>query len=269
MRDYIKSIVNKKLSADDNLNRVREYIQAYFLYIIYRKKYYQDMVFTGGTALRFIYQIRRFSEDIDFSLSAKVKQIDFNEMMRDIAREFKLAGYAIEIKTKTQAAVNSALLKFSGILFETGLSPLKDEKLLIKVEVDSRPPAGGIEAHTMITAPFMFYILHYDLASLFAGKVHALLCREYVKGRDWYDLIWYLSKFKNIEPNFIMLNNAMVQTCEKPVQFTQENWKTEIIKVVKTLDWVKVRNDVRRFLEEPDEIELLMPETFINLLESK
>ena len=269
MRDYIKSIVNKKLSADDNLNRVREYIQAYFLYIIYRKKYYQDMVFTGGTALRFIYQIRRFSEDIDFSLSAKAKQIDFNEMMRDIAQEFKLAGYAIEIKTKTQLAVNSALLKFSGILFETGLSPLKDEKLLIKVEVDSRPPAGGIEAHTMITAPFMFYILHYDLASLFAGKVHALLCREYVKGRDWYDLIWYLSKFKNIEPNFIMSNNAIVQTCEKPVKFTQENWKAEIVKVVKTLDWVKVRNDVRRFLEEPNEIELLMPETFINLLESK
>lgn len=269
MRDYIKSIVNKKLSADDNLNHIREYIQAYFLYVIYRKKYYQDMVFTGGTALRFIYQIRRFSEDIDFSLSAKVKQIDFNGMMRDIAEEFKRAGYAVEIKTKTRLAVNSALLKFSGLLFETGLSPLKDEKLLIKVEVDARPPAGGVEAHTMIAAPFMFYILHYDLASLFAGKVHALLCREYVKGRDWYDLIWYLSKFKSIEPNFIMLNNAMAQTCEKPVQFTQENWKVEIIKVVKTLDWVKVRNDVRRFLEELNELDLLTPETFINLLELK
>lgn len=269
MRDTVKSIVNKKLSAEDNLNRVREYIQAYFLYVIYRKKYYQGMVFTGGTALRFIYRIRRFSEDIDFSLSAKFKQIDFNAMMRDIAREFKQAGYAIEIKTKTQVSVNSAMLKFSGILFETGLSPLKDEKLLIKVELDSRPPAGGVEAHTMVATPFMFYILHYDLASLFAGKVHALLCREYVKGRDWYDLIWYLSKFKSIEPNLIMLNNAMAQTSEKPVPFTRENWKAEIVKVVKTLDWAKVKNDVRRFLEEPDELELLAPETFINLLEEK
>lgn len=269
MRDYIKSIVNKKLSADDNLNRIREYIQAYFLYIIYRKKYYQDMVFTGGTALRFIYQIRRFSEDIDFSLSNRVKQIDFNAMMQDIAQEFKQAGYAIEIKAKTQRAVNSALLKFSGILFETGLSPLKDEKFLIKVEIDSRPPAGGVEAHTMISAPFMFYMLHYDLKSLFAGKVHALLCREYTKGRDWYDLMWYLAKFKGIEPNYVMLNNAMAQTFKEPVKFTQDNWKAEIKKVIKNLDWVKVRNDVGRFLEDPGDIKLLASETFINLLGSE
>lgn len=267
MRDYIKSIVNKKLSVDNNLNRIREYIQAYFLYVIYRKKYYQDMVFTGGTALRFVYQIRRFSEDIDFSLSAKAKQIDFNAMMHSIAQEFNQAGYAIEIKTKTHLAVNSALLKFSGIMFETGISPLKDEKFLIKVEIDSHPPAGGIEAHTMVSTPFMFYMLHYDLKSLFAGKVHALLCREYTKGRDWYDLMWYLSKFKGIEPNYIMLNNAMAQTSKDPVMINQENWKTEIKKVVGTLDWKKVRSDVERFLEDPDDIKLLAPETFIKLLD--
>ena len=269
MRDYIKSIISKKASADDNLNHIREYIQAYFLYVIYRKKYYQDLVFTGGTALRFVYQIRRFSEDIDFSLSSKVKQIDFNAMMQDIAQELKQAGYAVEIKTKTRLAVNSAMLKFSGILFETGLSPLRDEKFLIKVEIDSRPPVGGSQAHTMVATPFMFYILHYDLKSLFAGKVHALLCREYTKGRDWYDLMWYLSKFKDIEPNYTMLNNAMAQTFKEPLKFTQDNWKAEIKKVVKTLDWEKVRNDVGRFLEDQNELELLVPETFINLLDSK
>jgi len=267
MRDYIKSIVNKKLSVDNNLNLIREYIQAYFLYVIYRKKYYQDMVFTGGTALRFVYQIRRFSEDIDFSLSARVKQIDFNAMMHGIAQEFNQAGYTVEIKTTAHLTVNSALLKFPGIIFEAGLSPLKDEKFLIKVEIDSHPPAGGIEAHTMVSTPFMFYMLHYDLKSLFAGKVHALLCREYTKGRDWYDLMWYLSKFKGIEPNFIMLNNAMAQTSKNPTLLNQENWKTEIKKVVKTLDWAKVRNDVARFLEDSGDIKLLTPETFIRLLD--
>ena len=268
MRDYIKSIVDKKLSVDDNLNLIREYIQAYFLYVIYRKKYYQDIVFTGGTALRFVYRIKRFSEDIDFSLSARVTQIDFNLMMSDIAREFKQAGYAVEIKAKTRLTVNSAFLKFSGIMFETGLSPLKDEKFLIKVEIDSHPPAGGIEAHTMVSTPFMFYLLHYDLKSLFAGKVHALLCREYTKGRDWYDLMWYLSKFKDIEPNYIMLNNAMAQTSQNPTLINQGNWKTEIKRVLRTLDWVKVRNDVKRFLEDPAELELLTPETLINLVDS-
>lgn len=266
MKDYIKSIVDKKISADDNLNRIREYIQGYFLYVIYRKKYYQDMVFTGGTALRFIYRIRRFSEDIDFSLSSKAKQIDFNEMVRDVAREFEQAGYALEAKVKTHLTVNSALLKFSGILFETGLSPLRDEKILIKVEIDSRPPAGGVEASTLVNYPFMFYIQHYDLKSLFAGKVHALLCRQHTKGRDWYDLMWYLSKFDNIEPNYIMLNNAMAQTNKEAVKFTSDNWKKEIMKAVNILDWDKVKNDVKRFLEDQNELELFTKETFLKLL---
>jgi len=266
MRDYIKSIVSKKASADDNLNRVREYIQAYFLYILYRKRHYQDLVFTGGTALRFIYKIRRFSEDIDFCLASKARGFDFKALMHDVFQEFKQAGYELEIKAKAERNVKSALLKFSGILFETGLSPLKSEKFLIKVEVDSLPPAGGVEAHTMVNSPFMFYLLHYDINSLFAGKVHALLCRAYTKGRDWYDLMWYLSRFKDIEPNYVMLNNAMAQTGKYPVRLTRENWKSEIRKVVKTLDWEKVRNDVGRFLEDQDELKLLVPETFVNLL---
>jgi hypothetical protein len=78
--------------------------------------------------------------------------------------------------------------------------------------------------------------------------------------------MWYLSKFKGIEPNFIMLNNAMAQTSKDPVQLTQDNWKAEINKVVKTLDWAKVKNDVGRFLEDSTDLRLLTPETFTNLL---
>ncbi|MFH0807624.1 MAG: nucleotidyl transferase AbiEii/AbiGii toxin family protein [Elusimicrobiota bacterium] len=266
MKDYIKSIVNKKKSPGDNLNHVREYIQAYFLYVIYRKKYYQDMVFTGGTALRFIHQIRRFSEDIDFSLSSRAKQFDFSGIMQDVSYEFKLAGYEIEIKTKLRLAVHSALLKFSGILFETGLSPLKDEKLLIKVEIDSRPPAGGIEAHTMVSSPFTFYMLHYDLPSLFAGKIHAVLCREYAKGRDWYDLLWYLGKFKELEPNFTMLNNAMAQTEKNPNTLDSRNWKPALKKAAQNTDFAQVKQDVGRFLERPEEVEFLELKTFEELL---
>jgi len=268
MRDYIKSIVNKKKSPDDNLNRVREYIQAYFLYVIYRKKFYQDMVFTGGTALRFIHQIRRFSEDLDFSLSSRVKQLDFDGMMQDVAHEFKLAGYEIEIKTKLRLAVHSALMKFSGILFETGLSPLKDEKLLIKVEIDTRPPAGGIEANTMVSNPFTFYMLHYDLPSLFAGKIHAILCREYTKGRDWFDLLWYLGNFKELEPNFTMLNNALVQTEKEPITLDSKTWKLALNKAARKADFAQVRQDVARFLERPEEVEFLELKTFESLLKA-
>ncbi len=267
MRDYLKSVIDVNLTQNQNLNRVREYLQAYFLNIIYKNKFYQNLVFTGGTALRFIYKIRRFSEDVDFSLSAKAKNYNFTDIMKSILREFKLAGYDLEIKYDDSRTVHSALLKFSKILFETGLSPLKSQKIAIKVEVDSRPPRGGIEVSSVYNSNFMFYMRHYDLVSLFAGKAHALLCREYAKGRDWYDFLWYLTKFKGLEPNFVMLNNAMAQTFRRPVKLTAGNWKTEIKKVVKVLDWVKVRNDARPFLEDSGELNLLEPKTFVSLLE--
>lgn len=266
MRDYIKSIIDANLTQNQNLNRIREYLQAYFLHIIYKNKFYQNLVFTGGTALRFIYKIRRFSEDLDFSLSIKAKNYNFTDMVKNILQEFKLAGYNLEIKYDDSRTVHSVLLKFSGILFETGLSPLKGQKIVIKVEVDSNPPLGGIEISSVYNSNFMFYMMHYDLASLFAGKVHALLRREYTKGRDWYDLLWYLTKFKGLEPNFIMLNNAMALDTRKSVKFNVGNWKAEIKKTVETLDWVKVRNDISQFLENNSELNLLESKTFVNLL---
>lgn len=268
MKDYIKSIIDGNLPYNDNLNRLREYLQAYLMRVLYKKKFYSNLVFTGGTALRFIYKLRRFSEDIDFSLSAKAKGYDFAGMIKDIQNEFKLSGYNLEIKYAASATVHSALLKFSDILFETGLSPLKSQKIIIKVEIDSNPPMGGVEDVDVYNSTFMFYVLHYDLPSLFAGKVHALLCRKYTKGRDWYDLLWYLTKFKSLEPNYIMLNNAMEQTSQEPIKIDSQNWKSEIKKVARALDWEKVRNDVSRFLEEPSEIRLLEVETFFRLLEN-
>jgi len=267
MKDYIKSVINPKLNLNDNLNMVREYLQAYFLYVVYKTKLYQNLVFTGGTALRFIYKIRRFSEDIDFSLSAKAKGYDFNDMVRHVQQEFRLAGYDLEIKSNSEQTVHKAFLKFSGILYETGLSKLKSQKIMIKVEIDSNPPKGGIEENTTYNSTFTFYMLHYSLESLFAGKVNALLCREYTKGRDWYDLMWYLTKFKGIEPNYIMLNNGMAQARKETILMNRENWKEEIKKVVTALDWAKVKNDVGRFLEDQTDLELLTPQVFTKLLE--
>ncbi len=266
MRDYIKSIVDKNLTQNDNFNRVREYIQSYLLYVIYKKKFFQNLVFTGGTVLRFVHKIRRFSEDIDFSLSANAKNYDFNEMIKGILYEFKLAGYDIDIKHNSERAVHSALLKFSGILFEAGLSPLKSQKIAIKLEIDTNPPKGGKEESSVYNVLFNFYMFHYDLASLLAGKVHALICREYTKGRDWYDLMWYLGNFKELEPNFIMLNNALAQTEGNPITFTPENWKEELKKAAQKTDFAKIRADVGRFLERHEEVEFLKLGTFENLL---
>lgn len=266
MRDYVKSIVDKNLTQNVNFNKVREYIQSYLLYIIYKKKIFQNLVFTGGTALRFVHKIRRFSEDIDFSLSSKAQGYDFDEMVKEIQHEFTLAGYDIDIKHSTERTVHKALLKFSGILFETGLSPLKSQKIAIKMEVDSKPPQGGKEESSVYNGLFTFYMVNYDLASLFAGKIHAVLCREYTKGRDWFDLFWYLSRFKELEPNFIMLNNAMAQTENAPITFDAQNWKPALNQAAQKADFAQIKQDVEQFLERPEEAEFLELKTFESLL---
>ncbi len=261
MKDYIKEIVSKKLTDHENINRIREYLQKYLLYILYKKKLYQDLVFTGGTALRFIFGLRRFSEDLDFCLAlTRAKECDFHNMLKIIKAEFIASNYKMEIKYSTERNVHSAFLKFPGLLFEYGLSPHRDEKISVKIEIDTNPPSGGREDVTLYNSVFMFYILHYEITSLFAGKVYALLCREYTKGRDWYDLLWYLTNFKNLEPNFIMLNNAIKQTAPRFFEVTRENWKADLRKAVDNLDLKRVRDDVVRFLEDPLEADLLTRE---------
>lgn len=162
--------------------------------------------------------------------------------------------------------VHNAFLKFSQLLFTYGLSSHKDEKLSIKIEIDINPPKGGKTGIMLYKYIFMFYIQHYDLRSLFAGKLHALLCREYTKGRDWYDLLWYLTNCRGLEPNYEMLNNAIRQTEKDVFKITEKNWKDLLKEKISYLDVNKVKDDVSRFLEDPDEIELLTRDNLIRLL---
>ncbi len=266
MKDYIKKVIDNKKPLQDNTNYIREYIQKFLLYILYKKKIYLDLVFVGGTALRFLYQIRRFSENLDFSLSCNVQKYDFKNILNTIKKELIAAGYEVEIKYKLNKNVHSALLKFPGLLFEYGLSPHKEERISIKMEIDTNPPHEGKEKLDLFNSIFIFYIHHYDLPSLFAGKLHAILCREYTKGRDWYDLLWYMTKFKNLEPNFKLLNNAIKQKSKKPFKINKENWKNKLMEYVSELDIKQVADDIKRFLEEPEEIKLLTKENLYKML---
>jgi predicted nucleotidyltransferase component of viral defense system len=270
MKDRLRDVIDYKLNKADNENRIREFIQEYLLHVLYKGKIFQNLVFTGGTALRFLYNIRRYSEDIDFSLSFKARDYDFLKILSLVKREFELAGYNLEIKYSMESNVHSAFLKFIGLLHEFQLSPIKDKKIAIKLEIDTNPPKGGREEVDVYNRGFMFYVLHFDLASLFAGKLHALLCRRFTKGRDWYDLLWYLTKSKNIEPNFIMLNNAIEQTCKEDIGLiSQDNWKKKLEKEIRVLNIEKVRNDVFIFLEDKSEINLLNKENLLNILNKK
>lgn len=266
MKDYIKELIDKNKPKYVNINQLRQYLQEYLLYILYQKRFYTNIVFCGGTALRFLFRMKRFSEDLDFSLSSKAKGYDFQHLLKTVKDEFTAAGYVLDIKYSTEKNVYKAFLKFSGLLYEFGLSGHKQEKFSIKFDIDMNPPGGGKELLTIVNKNFLFHVLHFDIPSLFAGKLNAILCRQYTKGRDWYDLLWYLTKYKDTEPNFTYLNAALEQTNSGISGITKENWKSYIKSAIDKLDIQKVHNDVFRFLEIPEEKELLTKENLIKAL---
>jgi hypothetical protein len=162
----------------------------------------------------------------------------------------------------------SALIRFPGLLYELDLSPRQSQILSIKIELDSRPPDGGNTATSVIRRHVMLNILHYDKASLLSGKLHALLVRPYVKGRDLYDIFWYLSDPSWPEPNITFLNNALKQTIWTGPELDQDNWVVVLAQKLNSINWKRAVEDVRPFLERPKDINLLTKENVLNLLHS-
>ncbi len=267
MKDYLRQI----LAAIDNpvLARclVREYLQARLLQSLQDRGAFSTWVFQGGTALRFLYSMPRFSEDLDFALVEAGMPIDFRDNVTTAARVFEAEGYEVGIRINDRRTVKSGFLSFKGLLFDLGLSAHASETLSIKVEIDSNPPEGAKIVSTIVRRHVILNLRHHDKASLLAGKLHAFLARQYIKGRDIYDLIWYLSDRTWPEPNLELLNNALVQTGWSGPHVTTDNWRTLVARRVETLEWKQVAADVEPFLERPADIALLTRENLTALLQ--
>lgn len=265
MIDVIRQQLTVDMSQEEKLNRVREVLQLTALKIIYDKDYFKNLSFTGGTALRVLFELKRFSEDLDFSLIEQ-KGYDFNRMVDGLLKEYALYGLKVEAKPKTDNNVHSVFLKFPAILKEIGLSALKDQKLSIKLEIDSNPPQGGRILTTLVNKVYMFNVVHFDLPSLFATKLHACFFRKYAKGRDFYDLVWYVGK--KIAPNFVLLNNAIKQTQGYEPAISEKNFKSFLLDGISKVDFSVLKKDVERFLEDKAELKLLDAEPIKNSIET-
>lgn len=269
MKDYVLELVSKQTGLYPKLNIMREYLQAYALRILHDQGVFRSTAFLEGTALRFLYNLPRFSEDLDFSVAGKDKLYSFVDIIKKVKEEFILAGYNISVTYNDKKNVHSAFLKFEGLMYEAGISPFKEQRLSINIEIDTNPPEGAVLKTDIVNKYFPIAFLSYDLPSLFAGKLHALFSRRYAKGRDFFDVGWYLSRWKDLSPNITLLKNALMQTGWKGELPTKENWRTSLYDVVKKADWKKVRQDIENFLENPTDINVFSQENVLRLIKSE
>ena len=258
-------------SENDLINALKEVYQEIALLGLYRGGFFQKAAFYGGTALRIIYGLDRFSEDLDFTLMEKDEKFDIEEYFPYVIDEFESLGIKIVLSKKEKqitSTIESAFLKN-----DTSIHTLKLEidnlsnilggvhsgkKLKIKFEVDVNPPLKfQTSAHTLLL-PITFNIISMTLPNLFAGKIHALLFRNWktrVKGRDWYDFEWYVKRAEHV--NLEHLKERMVESgnFNPNNELTQELLKTLLEERIEQLDIEKAKDDVRVFIKDQSVLE--------------
>lgn len=196
-------------SENDIVNALKEIFQEITLLGLFRGGFFNKAVFYGGSSLRILYGLNRFSEDLDFSLIEKNSDFNIEDYFKQISNEFNAHGVSIELRKKkkksTSSNIESAFLKNDTSIHTLDIKTedLKNiltginyhKKIKIKIEVDINPPLNfQTEAKTLLM-PVSFNVISMTLPNLYAGKMHAVLCRKWktrVKGRDWYDFEWYV-----------------------------------------------------------------------------
>ncbi|MHB8762262.1 MAG: nucleotidyl transferase AbiEii/AbiGii toxin family protein [Coriobacteriia bacterium] len=265
MRDRAIELVSGR-PPGDGLNLLREYLQSRLLGAMQEAGAMVPLAFMGGTALRFLYRQPRFSEHLDFTLERNGSAFDFRRLSEKLKRELAREGYEVTAGLRQVGAVERASFGFVRLPYEAGLSQHEGESLKILLEVDTNPPAGAKLAVTVVDRFGPLRLQHHDLPSLFAGEIAAVLARQYTKGRDLYDLMWYLTRESALEPNHELLVNALRQTAPDAVALAEADWREALRVRLAAVDWLDVRRDVERLLEQPRDVTLIEPASFEQLL---
>ena len=266
MKEYLSHLVQTAPSPVHGRNLAREYLQARILGALQRAGAMIPLAFHGGTALRFLFASARYSEDLDFALEQDRARYDFRLYLRAIQSTFNAEGYTLDLRVSDRKVVHSAFVRFRGLPYELNLSPHREEVLAVKLEVDTAPPAGAGLATTVVRRHVPLQIQHHDRASLLAGKLHAVLQRPYLKGRDLYDLLWYLSDPDWPAPNLTLLNNALQQTGWGAEPLTEDTWRKAARHRLQAVAWEVVADDVRPFLDASADADLLTADNLLRVL---
>ncbi len=267
MKDQAIAIASA--AADDRAarNRLREYLQHVLLRTMFERDMLEDLVFHGGTALRILHDLPRFSEDLDFHTRTLGSGYNLGPYLQDLSRDLEQSGYRVELTPALEGNVQSCMVKFVGLLHECGLSPRAEARLNVKLEIDRRPPGGfGVRSHP-VSVYFPFVVHHHDKPSFMAGKLHAILQRPYPKGRDPYDLMFYLLRWEGTEPNIEYLRQALDQTGYSGEPISKDNWRRIAADRLRALPWDRIREDVAPFLLRAADSKVFQQELLLQLLQ--
>ena len=255
---------------------LREIMQEVALAGLYRAGFFKAAAFYGGTCLRIFYDLPRFSEDLDFSLLEKNRGFSINSYLPYLTAEFEALGMLVSVKEKPKAMnsqIESAFLKAETewkelVLEQTAFTlPISKPSIKIKLEVDTLPPLSFETENKLLLRPFSFYVNCLQVEDLFAGKMHALLFRQWknrVKGRDWFDLEWYIRK--GISLGVQHFSVRAIESGDLAEQSSPEKIQDLLRQKIEALDFERVKEDVIRFVQDPSLLDIWSKTYFLDLV---
>ena len=277
IKEWIETYEPKNIQ--DTEQALREIMQEIALAGLYRANFFKHAAFYGGTALRIFHELNRFSEDLDFSLLKKDTDFEFDVYFKSIVDEFQALGIKVSLNQKIKSSIStidSAFLKsdtlWSELIFEDTIPQIKlstKPSIKIKLEIDTNPPLQFGTENKLLTRPFSFYVNCFTISDLFAGKMHALLFRKWtirVKGRDWYDLEWYIKK--GVKLNLTHFCQRAIESGDWSQESMTKNQLHDLLEAkINSIDIDRVKQDVIRFIANPQDLAIWSREYFLQICE--
>ncbi len=267
-------------TKNDYVNAIHEIIQEIALVGLSRAKFFECAAFYGGTALRILYGLDRFSEDLDFSLLSPIPHFDLTPYLRSVEEELRGFGVHVTVEQKIKhppSQILSAFLKTSTL--ETFLlidlseqdrpKVALSEQLKIKFEIDVDPPSDFETEMKFLLSPIPHAVRTFTLPNLFAGKMHALLCRAWkvrVKGRDWYDLVWFIANGVPLHLGHLEARMRQSKHWEGVGPLTIKAFQQQLQEKIVSLQIDAAKSDILPFLRESRNVEIWSPQFFADLV---
>jgi hypothetical protein len=268
-------------TRDDYVNALREILQQIALLGLWRSKFFEHAAFYGGTALRVLYGLDRYSEDLDFSLLQAAQPFSLEAYGNALRREIGSFGFEVSFESHRRnpdSAIESAFLKANTLqqllvitagMDLTGHLPA-NQVLKIRLEVDTNPPGGFETESRVVLLPVPFAVRVYSLPDLLAGKMHALLCRKWktrVKGRDWYDLVWYLGHHPRLRLSHLELRMRQSGDWIGAASLTRSDLLDRLHVAIRQLDVTRARQEIERFVRDKSSLALWSREFFLEIVD--